>query len=168
MIHKLEAHPDANEQILIPVLEIPRNTTSSVNTSAILDDPILDDKTPVLQATPNCIAKSIQKIKEFGNWLVDYIPTKPKVVDKVLESFKNKIKKNYEKRDTSFQLKELKSELKKFAIRGRIDGKDWIDPDLFLVNAKQPITNLLINTRQNKVKLILSCMMKKVDIKVVK
>ena len=43
--------------------------------------------------------------------------------------------------------------------------KDWIDPYLFLVNAKKYITNLLINTRQIKVKLILSCMMDRVDLK---
>ena len=33
----------------------------------------------------------MQKIKDFGKWLLNYIPAKPKVVDKVLESFKNKI-----------------------------------------------------------------------------
>ena len=59
LVQKLEAHPDVNEQVLIPGLEIPRNTTRSVNTSAILDDPILDDKTPFLQPTQNFIAKSI-------------------------------------------------------------------------------------------------------------
>ena len=80
LIQKLEAHPDVNEQVLIP-----RNTTSSVNTSAILNDPIVDDKTPVLQPAPNFITKSIQKIKDFGNWLLDYIPPKPKVVDEALE-----------------------------------------------------------------------------------
>ena len=53
LIQKLEAHPDVNEQVLIPRLEIPRNPSRSVITSAILDDPILDDKTPVLQPTPN-------------------------------------------------------------------------------------------------------------------
>ena len=47
----------------------------------------------------------------------------------------------------------------------RIDGKDWIDSDLFLVNAMQSITILLINRRQTKVKLILSCMIEKVDLK---
>ena len=52
-----------------------------------------------------------------------------------------------------------------FAIQYRVDGKDWIDPDLFLLNSKQPITNLMINTRQTKVKLIISCMMEKVDLK---
>ena len=78
---------------------------------------------------------------------------------------KNLIKKLYKKRDTSIQLKESKSALKKFAIQYRIDGKDGFDPDLFLVNAKQPITYLPINRRQTKVKFILSCIMEKVDLK---
>ena len=55
-----------------------------MNTSAILDDPILDDKNPVLQPTQKCIAKSIQKIKDFGNWLLDYMPSKPKLVDEAI------------------------------------------------------------------------------------
>ena len=50
-------------------------------------------------------------------------------------------------------------------IQYRINGKDLIDPDLFLLNSKVPITNLMINTRQIKVKLILSCMIEKVDLK---
>ena len=65
LIQKLEVHPDVNEQVLIPRLEISRNTTRSVSTCAILDDPIMDDKTPVLQPAPNFIAKSIQQIKDF-------------------------------------------------------------------------------------------------------
>ena len=96
----MEAHPDVNEQVLIPGLEIPKNTTRSVNTSPILDDQILDDKTQVLQPTPNFFAKSIQKIKYFGKWLLNYIPPKPKMVDKALESFKNLIKKLHKKKDT--------------------------------------------------------------------
>ena len=165
LIHKLEAHPDVNEQVLIPSLEIPRNATRSVNTSAFLDQPILDDNTPVLKPTQKFVAKSVQKIKDCWNWFLDYIPSKPKLVDEALESFKNLIKKLYTKRDTSFQMKESESALKKCAIPYQIDGKDWIDPDLFLDNAKQSSTNLLINRRQTKVKLILSCMMEKLDLK---
>ena len=48
LIDKLKAHPDVNEQVLIPRLETLRNATRSVNTNAILDDPILNDNTPVL------------------------------------------------------------------------------------------------------------------------
>ena len=55
--------------------------------------------------------------------------------------------------------------LKKFVIQYRIDGKDWIDSDLFLDNAKQSITNHLIDRRQIKFKLILSSMMENVDLK---
>ena len=58
LIQKLEAHPDVNEQVLIPGLEIPRNTTRSMKTSAILDL-ILDDITAVLQPTQKFIANSI-------------------------------------------------------------------------------------------------------------
>ena len=92
LIQTLEAHSDVNEQVLIPELEIPRNTTRSVNTSAILDDPIVNDKTPILQPTSSFIVKSIQKITDFRNWLLYYIPPKPKVVDEALDSFKDLIK----------------------------------------------------------------------------
>ena len=59
----------------------------------------------------------MQKIKDFGEWLLNYIPQKTKVGDKVLESFKNKIKKIYEKRDSLFQSIQTKSALKNFAIQ---------------------------------------------------
>ena len=58
-------------------------------------------------------------------------------------------------------LKESKSALKKFAIQYLIKGLN----ESFLLNSNCPITNLMINTRQTKVKLILSCMMEKVDLK---
>ena len=47
-----------------------------------------------MQKTKKFFTIGMQKIKDFGEWLSNYIPPKPKVVDKVLESFKNKIKKN--------------------------------------------------------------------------
>ena len=154
------------QQVLIPGLKIPRNTTRSVNTSVILDQPILDDNTSVLNPTQKFIAKSKQKIRDCWNWLLHfYIPPKPKVVDEALETYKNQIKGLYNKRDTPFLLKDSRYALKKFAIQYRIDGKDWIDPDLFLDHAKQSITNLLINRRQTKVKLILLCMTEKVHLK---
>ena len=160
----MEAHPDVNEQVLIPGLEIPRNATRSAHTSAILDQPILDNKTPVLQPSPNFIAKNMQKINDFGKSLLGYIPPKPKMIDEALESFKNLIKKLFKKRDF-LPIQRVIIYVEKFAIQYRTDGKDWIDPDLFLVGAKQSIKNLLINRRQTKDKLILSCIMVKVDLK---
>ena len=87
--------------------------------SNMFDEPIPNDPIPILQPTPwrpsnialknkqnikNFAAKNMQNtkklftmrmqnIKDFGEWLLNYIPPKPKVVDKMLETFKNKIKK---------------------------------------------------------------------------
>ena len=44
-----------------------------------------------MQTTKKLFTKGMQKTKNFGEWLLNYIPPKPKVVDKVLESLKNKI-----------------------------------------------------------------------------
>ena len=71
----------------------------------------------------------------------------------------------YEKRDTLFEPTQFTSALKNFAIQYQIKGLNGYDPESFLLNSKQPITNLMINIRQTKVKLILSCMMEKVDLK---
>ena len=103
----------------------------------------------------------MQKMKDFAEWLSNYIPP----TSKVLEAFKNKIKKMYEQRDHLFQQIQFKSALKNFAIQYRIKGLNGYDSKSFLPNSKQHITKLIINTRQTKVKLILSCMMEKVDLK---
>ena len=165
---------------LIHTLEATRLVEQKSN---IFNEPIPNDPTPVLQRTHwrpsnittkvkqninNFFTMDVQKIRDFGEWLLNYIPPKPKVDDKVLESFKNKIKKIYEKNDSLFQPTQTKSALKNFTIQYRIKVSNGYDPESFLLNSKEPITKLIINTRQTKVKLILSCMMEKVDQKVVK
>ena len=84
LIHKFEALPESNAHVLILGLKIPRIATRSENTSANLYQPIMDDKTPVIKPTQKFIAKSVQKIEDCWNWLLDYIPSKPKVVDEAL------------------------------------------------------------------------------------
>ena len=71
----------------------------------------------------------------------------------------------YENRDTLFQPIQSKSALDNFAIKYQIKGLSGYDPESFMLNSKQPITNITINTRQTKVKLIISCMMENVDTK---
>ena len=71
----------------------------------------------------------------------------------------------YERRDTLFQPTQSTSASKSFAIQYQINGSNGYDSESFLLNSKLPITNLMINRRQTKVKLILSCMMEKVDLK---
>ena len=36
----------------------------------------------------NSLLRNMQKIKDFDNWLLEYIPPKPKVVDEALVSLK--------------------------------------------------------------------------------
>ena len=64
----------------------------------------------------------MQKITDFGEWLLNYIPPKLTVVDKVLDFFKNKIKKIYEKKRVQIETKrkESKSALKTIAIQYQI------------------------------------------------
>ena len=118
-----------------------------------------------MQRTINFFTMGMQKMKDFGEWLLNYIPPKPKVVDKVLESFKNKIKKTYEKRDSLFQPPQNKSALKNFCDSVSNKMIKWLRLGIISANSKEPTTNLMINTRQTKVKLFLSFMMEKVDLK---
>ena len=46
-----------------------------------------------MQKTKKFFSMGMQKIKAFGEWLLNYIPLKLKVIDKVLECLKKKMKK---------------------------------------------------------------------------
>ena len=61
----------------------------------------------------------------------------------------------YEKRDALFQPTQSKSTLKNFTIQYEINGLNEYYQESFLLNSKLIITNLMINTRQTNVKLIL-------------
>ena len=100
-------------------------------TSNIFDEAIPNDPTPVLQPKPwrpsnialknkqnikNFITKGMQKIKDFGEWLLNCIPPKPKVVDKVFESYKQKVKKHVRKEKYFVPPIQSKSALKNIVI----------------------------------------------------
>ena len=42
----------------------------------IFDEPIPNDPTPVIQPTPRFFPRGMQNIKDFGEWLLNYIPPK--------------------------------------------------------------------------------------------
>ena len=105
----IRGHYKLRKAELIHALEAVRLVEQKSN---VFDESIPNDRTPGLQPTPwrlsNIALKNkqnikhfftmlMQKIKDFGELLLNYIPPKPKVVDTVLESFKNKIKKIYER-----------------------------------------------------------------------
>ena len=71
----------------------------------------------------------------------------------------------FEKSDSFFQPTQSRSILKNFAMQYWIKRSDGYNTDSFLFNSKQPIINRMIKTRKTKVKLIISSMMEKVDLK---
>ena len=90
---------------LIRVMEATRLVEQKSNLFGV---PIPNDPTAVLQPTPwrpsnittkveqktkNFFTMGMQRITDFGERLLNYIPPKPKEVDKVLESLKTKLKK---------------------------------------------------------------------------
>ena len=106
---------------LIHALEAVRLVEQKSN---IFDESIPNEPTPVLQPTPwrpsNVTKKDKQnikqKVKDFGEWLLNYIPPKPKVVDKVLESFKKNLKKCmktlFQPTQSKYALKNLRFSIK--------------------------------------------------------
>ena len=59
----------------------------------------------------------------------------------------------------SFEVSESNSALRNFASVYTINGIEGFDPQSFLQNARQNITNVLRNNRRTKVKLIFKCYM---------
>ena len=145
--------------------------TYSLQTS-LLDEPVPDIKTPILQPSmfakaKNAVYKTAQKVKnewiKWTNWLLDHIPEKPKV-DEVLESFKRQIKHLFNKKE-AFELKEGKSALKQFTTEYTIEGKAGYDAESFLREIKSHVVDLLKRIPETKIKMCLQCVMEKIDIK---
>ena len=81
---------------LVHTLEAARLVKQKSNT---FNESISNDPTAIFQPTPwrssDITTKVMQNIKhnikDIGEWFLSYIPPKPNVVDKMLDSFKNTI-----------------------------------------------------------------------------
>ena len=117
------------------------------------------------------------KCNDFVDWLHKHVPPKPKIIDTAFEHVKNSIlkllprkkkipkKEEIHKKEESFEVEETKSALKNFTIQYTIPGKDGYDPDSFLDSVKETVIKLFENNRETKVKMILRCIMERVNIK---
>ena len=155
-----------------------------VAVASLLDSPVPDLQEPVLQPIKVTFAERIKnklskykadfirraevvksEIDSLTDWLNDQVRKQVvKPVNERLEAFKSKINKLYSRKDT-FEIEESKSALKKFAVQYIIKGKSGYDPKRFLSMVKESVENLLKNNSQTKVKMILTCMMERTDIK---
>ena len=145
-----------------------------------LDQPVPDINVPVLTPQPLSRVQRLKKylfdkvedMKKYAkskcnnyvNWLLEYVPPKPKVIDKVFELAKNSILKLFPRKKDAFDVEETKSALGEFVKEYVITSRDGYDPDSFMDAAKETVINLLEKNRQTKVKLILKCMMKRTEI----
>ena len=194
-MHGYSKMPKAELIAAVRETEKQRKISDFYKPQALLDSPVPDLQEPVLQPTkaePKSFAERIKhkfseykfdftrrvevglsrfksEIDSLTNWLNDQVRRQVvKPLNEKLEAFKAKINKLYSIKDTrdTFEVEESKSALKKFAEQYRIKGKSGYDPKSFLSAAKQTVANHLKNNNQTKVKMIFTCMMEKIDIKI--
>jgi len=104
------------------------------------------------------------KFTKFINWLLEYVPPKPKVIDTAIEHLKKSISEPFQKKEEPFTVKETKSALNKFTIQYTIAGRDNFDADSFMDRSRPLAFKLLENNRELKFKMVLHCIMEKTSI----
>ena len=108
--HGLKRYSKLKKADLIQLLNVPADLLNEDIPPQIgLPDPIQQVQTPFPKTT-SPLSKSLEKLKQFGEWLFSYIPPKPKVLDTTFNALKQKVMSLYEK---SFKLKEAESALTK-------------------------------------------------------
>ena len=115
---------------------------------------------PILQPT-KCqkVKKAVEwgkkKVDDWGERFLNAPTEEPKAVDSVLASFKKRINELY-KQTKSFSLRKEKVALREFANMCTIAGPiDACSPMSFLSAVRTVVTNLLRESRQTKVKMVL-------------
>ena len=135
-----------------------------------LPDPVQPVESPLLKTTPP-LSKSLEKLKQFEEWLFSYIPPKPKVLDTTFNTLKQKVMSLYKK---SFEVKEAKSALRGFTKKYTIEGQAGYNPsrrlqifdlNMFFSEVKKSVIDLFKSSPSTKVILSLKCVMERQDIK---
>jgi len=105
------------------------------------------------------------KFNKFVNWLLQYVPPKPKIIDTAFEYVKESIIDLFPKTEEPFTVKEAKSALNKFTIQYTIAGRDNFDADSFADRSRPLVIKLLENNHEIKFKMVLHCRMENTNIK---
>ena len=122
--------------------EVENNINNTPNPPLILETPNPPISTPTLLPTP-AIVKSMagdtyaavkKKASEFANWILNYVPQIPKIVDKAYEKVKGEILRLYPIAQVAvkepFLLRETTAALN--IVNYTIEGKSGYDPESFL------------------------------------
>ena len=105
------------------------------------------------------------KFNKFVNWLLKYVPPKPKIIDTAFEYVKENIIDLFPKTEERFTVKETKSALNKFTRQYTIADKDNFDADSFRDRYRPLVIKLLQNNSEIRFKMVLYCIMENTNIK---
>ena len=127
------------------------------------DAPILVPEKRKIQKKqiPKVIEENVETISDWLNWLEN---VEDEVVRRKVDPKVERLKKQIENLGKTFQLKESRSALKKFATQYTIDGVRGYDPKTFLSAVKPTVIQFLNEHHNIKLKLILKCTMSKTNI----
>ena len=98
-----------------------------------LSDPMQPVQASFPKATPP-LSKPLGKLKQFGEWLFNYITPKPKVLDTTFNALKQKVMSLYKK--SNFEVKASESVLRGFTTKYTIEGQAGYDPNTFFNEVK--------------------------------
>jgi len=95
------------------------------------------------------------KYNKFVNWLLEYVPPKPKIIDTAFNYVKKGIIDLFPKTEEEpFTIRETKSALNKFSIQYTIVGRDNFNADSFMDRTRPLVIKLLENNREIKCKMV--------------
>ena len=114
----------------------------------ILQIGLPDPMQPIQAPFPKAVSKSLEKLKQFGEWLFSYIPPKPKVLDATFNALKQKVMSLYKK---SFEVEESESALRGFATKYTIKGQAGYDTSSFFDKVKESVIKLFKSNPSTKV-----------------
>src|SRR6266496_3160721 len=158
----------------VPDIEV-RALTPSKYVANIMDTPVPHIKVQTLKPSKYVPISYVNEIygstksviNKFADWIISYIPTKPmRIVNEGLDALKSKVNDIFKKPNKEkLGICESKSALKGFSQQYTIDGIEGIDAVSFISKVRPLVVGLLSKKRMNKINLVLTCVMEKVDTK---
>ena len=152
----LKRYSKPKKDDLIQLLRVPTSLLDEDVLQIGLPDPVQPVQAP-FPKTKTPLSKSLEKLKQFGEWLFSYIPLKPKVLDTTFNALKQKVMSLYKK---SFEVKEAESALGGFTTKYTIEGQagynpsqrpQIFDPSTFFNEVKESVIDLFKSNPSTKV-----------------
>ena len=158
-----DARPIPTPRTMRPI-PAPRTLTKPVPAPRTLAKPIPTPRVSrIKQAINTYVKPTLIGIKKAFDWIPKQALNLNSYITKNLNDLIGWAK-SPSQRKQLYELKESKSDLRKFTMQYVIEGRVGYDPQSFMADVKRSVINFLRNNRRTKVKLILGCNMEKNNI----